>query len=141
MIRTYSELCQLQTLEERFKYLALHGKVGDETFGSERWLNQEFYRSREWREARSEVRAREYGFDLGVRDWPIKGDPYVHHMNPLTVEDIENGTDNLFNPEYLICASLSTHNEIHFGDGKRLPQPFVERRPGDTALWAPNTRI
>jgi hypothetical protein len=135
MIRTYTDLSRLHTLEERFEYLALAGQVGDTTFGSERELNQGFYHSTEWRRARRFVIARDYGFDLGDPDTVIRGDIYVHHMNPLTVDDIIDGTDNLFNPEGLISVSHRTHNAIHYGDKRQLPRPFADRVAGDTRLW------
>jgi hypothetical protein len=134
-MRTYSELLQYETLQERYEYLKLGGRVGEVTFGAERQLNQSFYRSREWRDARSEVRARDLGYDLGIKDFPIMKDPYVHHMNPITILDIEERSDNLFNPEFLITTSLGTHNAIHYGDESQLPRAFIEREPGDTRLW------
>lgn len=135
MTRTYSELELLETLEDRFEYLVLRGRVGEDTFGFDRWINQQFYRSREWKQIRHYVIARDDGFDLGSFDVPIVGAPHIHHMNPLTVRDIENATDNLLNPEFLISTSLRTHNAIHYGDKSLLPRPFVERSPGDTRLW------
>lgn len=134
-MRTYAELSRLHTLEDRFQYLSLGGAVGTETFGFDRWMNQMFYRSKEWRDIRSEVAVRDNGFDLGVPDFRIRGDIYVHHMNPLTAQDIEESTDNLLNPEFLISCSLRTHNAIHYGDKSLLPQEFVERSAGDTRLW------
>ncbi len=136
-MRNFRELSQLLTLEERFEYLQLNQAVGDATFGSERHFNQEFYRSQEWRDARSEVRARDLGQDMGLDGWPIRGHPTVHHMNPITMEDIANGSDNLFNPDGLITVAFRTHNAIHFGDKRLLPRPFVERSPGDTIEWEP----
>lgn len=133
--RTFTELQRLPTLLERFDYLELSGQVGDSTFGSDRWINQQFYRSREWKQTRDFVLVRDLGYDLGAKDAPIAGVPRIHHMNPLTLEDIEEGTDNLMNPEFLITTSLRTHNAIHFGDKSQVPQPFVERRPGDTRSW------
>ena len=133
--RNYSELRCLPTLEERFDYLQLGGTVGQSTFGFDRWINQQFYRSREWRQIRDHVIVRDNGFDLGAEDAPLRGHPIIHHMNPLTLEDIEEGSDNLLDPEFLISTSLRTHNAIHFGDKSQLPRPFVERRRGDTLLW------
>ena len=135
MIRTYSDLRSLSTLEERYEYLALRGVVGESTFGFDRWMNQLFYRSSEWRRVRDYVIARDEGFDLGIDDVPLRGVPYVHHMNSLTQQDIEDATDNMLDPEYLITCSLTTHNAIHYGDIRQLPQPYVERRPGDTVPW------
>ena len=134
-IRTYSDLSQLPTLEERFDYLELGGIVGESTFGFDRWINQQFYRSHEWRNIRDHVIYRDEGFDLGSEDTPLRGVPVIHHMNPLTLADIEEGSDNLLDPEFLISTSLRTHNAIHFGNKEQLPRPFVERRPGDTRLW------
>jgi hypothetical protein len=135
MIRTYSELRRLPTLEERFDYLELGGTIGTSTFGFDRWINQQFYRSREWKQIRDHVIYRDDGYDLGAEDAPIFGAHVIHHMNPLTLDDIEEATDNLLDPEYLITTSLRTHNAIHYGNKELLPQPFVERRPGDTKLW------
>ena len=135
MIRTYSDLRALPTLLERYDYLRLGGRVGESTFGFDRWINQQFYRSREWRMTRDEVIARDMGYDLGAEDAPLLGAHLIHHMNPLTPEDIEEATDNLLDPEFLITTSIRTHNAIHYGDEKQLPRPFVERQPGDTRLW------
>lgn len=135
MSRTYSDLIRIPTFEERYKYLQLKSKVGESTFGWERWMNQEFYRSREWKNARSEVIARDYGFDLGMPDFPVRGAPHVHHMNPMNPDAIEHGDPSIFDPEFLITVSQRTHNAIHFGDESQLPRIFVPRRPGDTKLW------
>lgn len=135
MIRTYTDLRRLSTLEERFEYLELGGRIGETTFGFDRWINQQFYRSREWRQIRDHVIARDEGFDLGAEDAPLLGAHLIHHMNPLTLEDFEESTDNLLDPEFLITTSLRTHNAIHFGDKRQLPRPFVERSPRDTRLW------
>lgn len=134
-IRSYTELSQLGTLEERFAYLQLNGRVGDPTFDDMRWLNQRFYTSATWRHLRDDIRARDYGFDLGVEGVVVRGNPLIHHMNPITVEDIIEGTENLLSPEYLITTSLNTHNAVHYGDERQLPRPFVERSPGDTLPW------
>lgn len=134
-MRTYTELSQLDTIEERYEYLALGGVVGESTFGFDRWINQRFYRSREWRLVRSEVIARDLGFDLGVRDTPIRGPHLVHHMNPITLADIDESTENLIDPEFLITVALRTHNAIHYGDESLLPRKWEERRPGDTVPW------
>jgi len=135
MIRTYSELRHFDSLEERYDYLRLGGLIGSSTFGFDRWVNQMFYKSREWRLVREEVIVRDMGYDLGAEDAPLLGAHLIHHMNPITLEDIEEGTENLLDPEYLITTSLRTHNAIHFGDKNQLPRPFVERTPGDTKLW------
>ena len=140
-MRTYTELRQIDDFRDRFEYLKIGAGVGDPTFDDMRWLNQAFYHSREWRQLKSEIRARDLGMDMGFKDMPIRGHPIVHHMNPITEYDIIHGTDNLLDPEYLITVSHRTHNAIHYGDYKSLPEPLVERRPGDTALWAPLQRI
>lgn len=133
--RSYTELIQLGTIEERFDYLSLRGGVGVPTFGFERYLNQRFYQSRQWRQIRQAVIARDLGCDLGVDGYDIYDQVYIHHMNPMTVEDIESGNPDILNPEYLISVTHRTHNAIHYGDRSQLPQPFVERTPGDTKLW------
>lgn len=135
MIRTYSELRRLDTLEDRFKYLALRGDVGDITFGFDRYLNQQFYRSREWRNIRHHVIARDDGCDLGVAGYDIHDSVFIHHMNPMTVGDIVNGESSILDPEFLITVTLRTHNGIHYGDESSLPKLLVERKPGDTKLW------
>lgn len=135
MTRSYTELSRLTTLEERFDYLQLGGTIGESTFGFDRWMNQQFYRSREWQQARNYVIVRDMGGELGLDDWQIRGNPVVHHLIPLTMDDIENATNNLLDPEFLISCSLRTHNAIHYGDRSLLPQTFVERTPGDTKLW------
>lgn len=134
-IRTYSELVKFQTFEERFRYLALSGDVGDPTFGYDRWINQRFYGSREWDLARRDVIVRDLGCDLGVEGYEIHGRIIVHHMNPMVLEDFSEGNRNIVDPEFLICTTHDTHNAIHYGDERQLPKPMVERRPGDTKLW------
>jgi hypothetical protein len=134
-IRTYSELVQLPTFEERYKYLALRGAVGRETFGFDRYLNQDFYTSREWRNARRSVIIRDNGCDLGLYGYEIHEGLYVHHMNPMTIDDILHNNPDILNPEFLITVTHETHNAIHYGDEKLLPRPLVERAPGDTTLW------
>ena len=136
MIRTYSDLVQLTTFEDRFEYLRLVGKVGFPTFGHERWMNQHFYTSSEWRRIRNEVIARDNGFDLGVVGHPISGKIIVHHMCPLDPEKLEHSDETILSPEYLISCSIMTHNAIHFGDAAPAHKP-IERRPGDTLLWSP----
>lgn len=133
--RTYKELSTLKTFEERFEYLKLSSNVGEETFGFDRWLNQVFYRSKEWKDLRDEVIVRDMGCDLGHQDYPIAGRVIIHHMNPVRVNDIVDRSDILLNPIYLICTSHNTHNAIHYGDKNLLPSPIIERRPGDTKLW------
>jgi hypothetical protein len=135
MPRTYSELRRLETLEERFRYLALHGQVGDITFGFDRYLNQAFYRSTEWRNIRNHIIVRDNGCDLGVEGFDIHDRIYIHHMNPMNVEDIETSDSRILDPEFLIAVTQRTHNAIHYGDESLLPRQLVERRPGDTKLW------
>jgi hypothetical protein len=135
MIKSYSELRRLETFEERYAYLKLDGSVGVATFGFDRYLNQDFYRSRLWKIARNDVIARDYGCDLGVRDHEIHDKVYVHHMNPMTVKDITHSNLDIINPEFLICVTLTTHNAIHYGDERLLRKKHVDRQPGDTKLW------
>lgn len=134
-LRTFSELSRLHTFEERFDYLSLRSNVGDSTFGFERYLNQAFYRSAEWKHIRHVVIARDEGMDLGVDGHEIHDRIIIHHMNPMTIEQVEHGDLDILNPEYLITTTHNTHNAIHFGDVSLLPKPFVERRPGDTKSW------
>jgi len=134
-IRTYSELRQISTFKERFEYLALHGAVGDATFGFDRWMNQKFYTSYEWRQLRFRIIARDEGCDLGVEGHEIFDRVVIHHMNPMTPNDIKQGNMDILDPRFLISTCHDTHNAIHFGDERLLPRPFVERRPGDTKLW------
>ena len=134
-IRTYSELSQLTTFEDRYQYLKLPGIVGQATFGFDRWLNQEFYRSREWQSAREFVIVRDEGCDLGIPGHEIHSGLLVHHMRPMSVRDIEHGETWIIDPEFLIVTSHRTHNAIHYGDESLLPREPVSRRPGDTTLW------
>jgi hypothetical protein len=137
MIRTYSELSRLPSFEERFNYLKLGGLVGEATFGYDRYLNQEFYRSVLWKRARTHVIARDYGRDLGVEGYDIQDKVYVHHMNPMRPVNLMDEVDlDVINPEYLICVTHNTHNAIHYGDeGLLRRNQLVVRRPGDTKLW------
>ena len=134
-IRTFRELSRLETFEERFDYLVLRGAVGESTFGFDRWINQHFYQSREWRDAREIVILRDNGCDLGIPGYELNYNLLVHHMNPVTAEDLENGELWTLDPEFLITTSRRTHNAIHFGDASLLPQPYIPRTPGDTNLW------
>lgn len=134
-LRRYSELRQLDTFLERFRYLSLPGQVGTTTFGFDRHVNQRFYRSTEWRQVRHHVIARDLGCDLGIPDHEIYDKVLIHHMNPMRVDDIVDGDDSIVNPEFLICVTHKTHNAIHFGDESQLPKLSVERQPGDTKLW------
>lgn len=135
-VRTYSELLTFDTFEDRFRYLNLQGQVGDVNFGHDRWINQAFYRSREWKQIREYCIARDLGLDLAFPDHPIHYPaPHVHHMNPMVAEDIVQHDDDILNPEFLITVAANTHNAIHFGNEDLLPQPWEPRRPGDTAPW------
>ena len=133
MIRTYQELIQLKTFEERFEYLKLNGQVSELTFGINRMLNQIFYKSDEWLYIRDKVITRDAGCDLGVKGYDIYKHIIIHHMNPITVDDVLNRTDILLNPNYLICTTLKTHNGIHYG--KRSTNIITERYKGDTCPW------
>lgn len=135
MTRTYTELSALSTFEERFDYLKLGGSVGSETFGFERYLNQKFYRSREWQRVRDAVIIRDNGCDLGIDGRFIVQHIIIHHLNPINSSDIQLVTANLLNPEFLICVSHDTHNAIHYGDANLLTKDYTERKPGDTNLW------
>ena len=134
-IRTYSQLKRLQTFEERYDYLKLGGVVGEDTFGFDRYMNQNFYRSREWKRVRDEVIMRDNGCDLGVDGREIRGKILIHHMNPITSEDIHRVSDYLLNPEYLICVTHRTHNAIHYGDERLLVTAPIERTQNDTCPW------
>lgn len=134
-IRTYSELISLPTFYDRFEYLVLNGIVGHSTFGSNRYLSQNFYRSKEWRRIRNGIIIRDCGCDLGIQGREIYDKIYVHHMNPITVDDIYDNYDLLINPEFLICTSFNTHQAITFGDKNQLMRLPKERRKGDTTLW------
>lgn len=134
-IRTYSELILLPTFEERFKYLQLNGRVGKDTFGFDRYINQNFYRSAEWKRVRDYIIIRDNGCDLGVDGYEIHGKILIHHMNPITVSDINFSTEYLMNPEYLICATHNTHNAIHYGDEKQIITGPVVRTKNDTCPW------
>jgi len=135
MIRSYSELRRLETFEERFRYLALHGGVGISTFGFDRYINQKFYNSRQWRNIRHHVISRDQACDLGVDGYEIHDRLLIHHINPMTVEDVSHGDSSILDPEFLITTTHRTHNAIHYGDERLIPRPLVERRRGDTKLW------
>lgn len=134
-IKTYSELLTIPTFEERFKYLQLNGRVGQDTFGFDRYINQNFYRSREWKRIRDQIILRDNGCDLGLDGYEIYGRIYIHHMNPILVNDIIHQSDFLLNPEYLICTTHNTHNAIHYGDESLLITAPIERKPNDTCPW------
>lgn len=134
-IRSYSQLIRLSTFEERFHYLNLSGVVGESTFGFDRYLNQAFYRSKQWHSIRDKIIIRDNGCDLGITDRIIFDRIIIHHMNPVTIEDLESANDIIFDPEFLICTTTTTHRAIHFGDEDQLIRLPKERRPGDTKLW------
>ena len=136
IIRTYSELITLETFEERFLYLKLDGSIGEDTFGFDRYLNQLFYRSPEWKQVRNFIITRDMGCDLAIPDHEIINQQIlIHHMNPLTKEDIINKSDYLLNPEYLICTIKNTHDAIHYGDNNLLITSPVKRSKNDTCPW------
>lgn len=134
-MRTYSELIKLPTFKQRFNYLKLNSMIGEETFGFDRWLNQVFYTSPEWRRVRDIVIVRDNGNDLGLDGFQIGGKILIHHMNPITYHDIVHREEDILNPEYLICVSHRTHQAIHYGNEDLLPADPVERRPNDTCPW------
>ena len=137
-IRTYSELIQLPTFEERFDYLRLDGVVGKDTFGFDRYMNQQFYRSSEWKRIRNQVIVRDNGCDLGIDEYEIHGRILIHHMNPISIEDLQHMSDLLMSPEYLICVSHRTHNAIHYGDESLIVSAPIERTQNDTCPWRHN---
>lgn len=135
-IKTYSELITLPTFEERYRYLRLGGSIGRETFGFDRYLNQMFYRSSEWKTFRRDIIVRDLGCDLGIEDREIRGMIIIHHLNPIDPKDIVNrNIEVLLNPENAICVSLSTHNAIHYGDESLLTIAPIERSKNDTCPW------
>lgn len=135
-IRTYSELSQYTTFEDRFDYLMLGGQVGESTFGHSRWINQDFYLSHEWKDVRRQAIIRDGGCDLGVPGFDIHSELLVHHMNPMSSDDIIHGETWILDLEYLITTTKDTHNAIHFGDRSNIRTPYVPRSPGDTTLWS-----
>ena len=135
-IRCYSELISLPTFKERFGYLKLSGNVGKATFGYDRYLNQNFYKSAEWKRLRNEIIVRDNGCEFGLEDYPIRGRIFIHHMNPIVDEDIIDSSEFLMNPEFLICVSRDTHNAIHYGNEDLIRiKEYIERRPNDTCPW------
>lgn len=135
MIRTYTELRRLQTFEERYRYLALRGFVGRPTFGADRYINQAFYTSHQWAQVRQHVILRDRACDLGMPEREIHAKLTIHHMNPMTVAEIAQADESILDPEFLITTTHGTHNAIHYGDERLLPQFLVERSPGDTTPW------
>lgn len=138
IIRTYSELITFPTFEERFKYLQLEGSVGKDTFGYDRYLNQLFYKTAEWNRLRQDLIIRDNGCDLGVEGREIYGRIIIHHLNPITKDDIVRRTEYLLNPDFLICTTHNTHNAIHYGDESLLITSPVERSKNDTCPWKRN---
>jgi hypothetical protein len=134
-MKTYSELIKLPTFEERFEYLKLDGVISEETFGSRRYLCQKFYKSAEWKKFRDIIILRDDGCDLGVEGFHIYGPVLIHHINPITIDDILNGNKIVFDPENAICTQKLTHNAIHYGSIDILPTSPTERKPNDTKLW------
>lgn len=134
-IRRYSELIKLPTFKERFEYLRLDGQVGESTFGFDRYTNQKFYRSMEWKKIRNHIIMRDHGCDLGMDGYEIYGKILIHHMNPISLRDIDTASSFLLNPEYLICVTHDTHNAIHYGDDSFLAAEVPERRKNDTCPW------
>lgn len=134
-IRTYSELITIPTFEERYQYLRLNGRVGEDTFGFDRWLNQKFYKDPEWLRIRDEVIIRDNGCDLAIPGREIYSRILIHHMNPITKDDILQRSKYLLDPEYLICTIKNTHDAIHYGDENLLVKGPVERKPNDTCPW------
>jgi hypothetical protein len=135
MIRTYSEFKKLRTFKDRYYYLRLKGKVGVSTFGFDRYINQKLYTSPRWKDARATVIVRDNGCDLGCTGMELHDRIIVHHMNPITLEDIENDIDELYDPEYLVCTSHRTHEAIHYSDESLLPREPITRRKNDTTPW------
>jgi len=135
MIRTYHELCKLETFLERFEYLKLTGAVGEATFGYDRYLNQRLYRSVRWKSTRNSVIVRDEGCDLAFPGHEIHGRLLVHHINPISIEDLINEREIVYDLRNLVCVSHRTHQAIHYGDQSLLPKPLVVRHPGDTTLW------
>lgn len=134
-IRTYSELMELPSYIERFRYLKLNGRIADETFGFDRYVNQYFYNSKEWRSVRREVILRDNGCDLADPDFEIHSKIIIHHLNPIRLEDIYKRNEDIMNPEYLITTTQRTHNAIHYGDESILLIGPTIRTPGDTCPW------
>lgn len=133
--KTYSELIKLKTFEERFDYLSLQGRVGDATFGGHRYLNQILYQTEQWKRTRREVILRDDGCDLAHEDYPINGSVYIHHLNPITIDDVLKERPCVFDINNLVCASFKTHNAIHYGLKENPQRTYVERKKNDTCLW------
>ena len=134
-MRTYSELIRLLSFEDRFAYLKLDGRVAEDSFGWDRWVNQRFYHTSEWKRVRDQVIVRDMGYDLASRDHEITGQILIHHMNPISLEDLVEHQELVLDPEFLICTSKLTHNAIHYGDINLLPSPMIQRSRNDTCPW------
>lgn len=135
LIRNYSTLITYSTFEDRYNYLKLSANVAEDTFGFDRWMNQKFYRSAEWKHVRDQVIVRDGGCDLAFPGREIFGRIYIHHMNPMTKEELMHNAEVLLDPEFLVCVSFDTHNAIHYGDTSLLIADPIERSPNDTCLW------
>lgn len=135
MTKTYSELRRFDNFDERFEYLKLNGQVGRATFGFDRWVNQKFYTSYEWKRARDLVILRDDGCDLGILGYEINAEILIHHMNPMSMDDIIHREEWIFDPNYLITTTKSTHNAIHYGAQNPYPRTVISRNPNDTKLW------
>lgn len=133
--RSFSELSQISSFEDRYDYLALRGVVGDTTFGFDRWMNQQFYRSAQWRRTRRNVIARDLGCDLAVEGHEIHDRIIIHHMNPMRAQDIVHASEDILDPEFLISTTHQTHNAIHYGDRSLLRQEWTPRTPNDSIPW------
>lgn len=143
IIRTYNELIRISSFEERLEYLMLHGIVGSDTFGFDRWVNQMFYKSGDWRSFRKDIIVRDLGHDLAMKDdeYEIEGNIIVHHMNPIDINDIVDLSDYVMNPNYVVATSLNTHNIIHYGFAVPKNKIVFDRKPGDTCPWKKNGGI
>lgn len=134
-IRTYAELMSFSTIEERYEYLKLNGKVGEEVFGRDRYLNQTFYHSKEWRNFRRNIIIRDNGCDLAHEDYPINGPIYIHHMNPITIADVKGDISKMLDPDQVVCCSYNMHQAITYGLDNLAPKTYVPRRPYDDCPW------
>ena len=135
MFRSYSDLTRFDNFDDRFEYLRLNGNVGRATFGFDRYINQKFYTSYEWKQARRDVIARDNGCDLGVPGYEIGGSVLIHHINPMQIDDILHKNEDIFDPEYLITTTHDTHNALHYSDKRQLIRTVLSRSPNDTKLW------
>lgn len=134
-MRTYTELIQYPDFEDRFAYLKLDGRVAQDTFGWDRWVNQQFYHTSEWKRVRDQVIVRDLGYDLASRGHEISGMILIHHMNPIRLEDLMERPEYVLDPEFLVCVSKATHNAIHYGNKDLLPSPMIQRSRNDTCPW------